>query len=263
MKSNPSLTILIPCHNEEEAIAHTLSEIYSKLKYDNFQIIIIDDHCSDRTVKIINKFISEKEINNLKVIKNKRKGCFANALFTGLENLDTELVVPMMGDLCDEVETIPKMVRKINDGYDIVCASRYMEGGHKINSPWLQGFFSWAVCFSLKILCNLPTSDVSNAYKMYKKEVIDKILPALEGNAGTDFSMQVFLKAHFAGFKTIEVPTTWTGRIYGKTKFDPIKLTPKYGRWYLFALKTIIENSCKKIFKKLILALKTLCNLNG
>lgn len=241
MKNKSSLTILIPCHNEEEAIIHTLSEIYSKLKYDNFQILIIDDHCTDQTINIINEFITKKEINNLKIIVNKRKGCFANALLTGLESFNTELVVPMMGDLCDEVESIPKMVAKINKGYDIVCASRYIKGGKKVNSPRLQGFFSWLVCFSLKILCNLPTWDVSNAYKMYKKEVINQILPTLTGNAGTDFSMQVFLKAHFVGFKTTEIPTTWTGRIYGKTKFDPIKLTPKYGRWYLFALKHILR----------------------
>lgn len=234
---NLSLTIVIPCHNEEEAITHTLSEIYAKLKYNNFQIIVIDDHCTDQTINTIKKFITKNSINNLQIIANKRKPCFANALLTGLENFKTEFVVPMMGDLCDEVETIPKMVAKINKDYDIVCASRYMENGRKINSPRLQGFFSWLVCVSLKILCGLPTWDVSNAYKMYRQEVIKKILPTLEGDAGTDFSMQVFLKAHFAGFKTAEVPTIWTGRIYGKAKFDPIKLTPKYGRWYLYALK--------------------------
>lgn len=233
---NSSLTILIPCHNEEEAITHTLSEIYSKLDYDNFQIVIIDDHCTDQTINTIRKFITKNSINNLQIITNERKGCFANALLTGLENFDSDLVVPMMGDLCDEVETIPKMVAKINEGYDIACASRYMKGGKKINSPRLQGFFSWLVCISLKILCCLPTWDASNAYKMYRRKVIKKILPSLTGNAGTDFSMQVFLKAHFAEFKTAEVPTTWTGRVYGKTKFDPVGLTPKYWRWYKYAL---------------------------
>ncbi len=232
-----SLTILVPCHNEEEAITYTLAEIYANLHYDNFQIIIVDDHCTDQTIKTVNEFVAKRKVNNLKIIANKRKGCFANALLTGFENFNTDLVVPMMGDLCDKVETIPKMIAKINEGYDIVCASRYVKDGRKINSPQPQGFFSWLVCVSLKILCRLPTWDVSNAYKMYRREVIKKILPALEGNSGTDFSMQVFLKAHFAGFKTAEVPTTWTGRIYGKAKFDPIKLTPKYGRWYLYALQ--------------------------
>lgn len=240
---NPSLTILIPCHNEEEAILHTLSEIYSKLQYDNFKILIINDHCTDRTVDVIHKFISEKKINNLKIFDNKLSGCFANALLTGLQHFDTDLVVPMMGDLCDEVETIPKMIEKIEQGFDVVCASRYMKGGKKINSPRLQGFFSWAVCFSLKILCRLPTWDVSNAYKMYKKDVISEVFPKLEGNAGTDFSMQLFLKVFFKKkFKICEVPTTWTGRIYGKAKFDPIKLTPKYGRWYLYAIKRTIKD---------------------
>lgn len=237
LTEHPSLTIIIPCHNEEEAITHTLAEIYAKLKYDNFKVIIIDDHCTDQTIKIVNDFAAKNSINNLQIITNKRKGCFANALLIGLENFDTDLVIPMMGDLCDEVETIPKMIAKIQEGYDIVCASRYMKGGKKINSPRLQGFFSWLVCFSLKILCGLHTWDVSNAYKMYRREVIRKILPSLEGNAGTDFSMQVFLKAHFTGFKTSDIPTTWIGRIYGKAKFDPLKLAPKYGRWYLYALQ--------------------------
>jgi dolichol-phosphate mannosyltransferase len=230
------LTIVIPCHNEEEAIIYTLSEIYNKLQYDNFDVLIVNDHSSDKTVQVINKFISDKTINNLHIVENKRTGCFANALITGLENFDTDLVIPMMGDLCDEVETIPELVKLIENGCDIAAASRYMKGGKKINSPRLQGFFSWAVCLSLKILCNLPTWDVSNAYKMYKKDVIKKVFPILEGNAGTDFSMQLFLKALKAGFIAKETPTTWTGRIYGKAKFDPIKLTPRYWRWYKYAL---------------------------
>jgi dolichol-phosphate mannosyltransferase len=233
---NLSLTIIIPCHNEEEAITYTLSEVYKKLQYDNFKVLIVNDHSSDKTVQIINKFVSDKKISNLYIVDNKRSGCFANALLTGLENFDTDLVVPMMGDLCDQVETIPEMIETIQSGFDIAVASRYMKGGKKINSPHLQGFFSWAVCFSLKILGNLPTWDVSNAYKMYKKEVINKILPILEGNAGTDFSMQLFLKTLKAGYIAKEVPTTWTGRIYGKAKFDPFKLTPKYWRWYKYAL---------------------------
>lgn len=237
-----SLTILIPCHNEEDAILHTLSEIYSKLRFDNFKILIINDHCNDKTINVINKFVYLKKINNLRIIDNKRKACFANALLTGLENFDTDLVVPMMGDLCDEVETILKMIEKIKAGYDVVCASRYMKGGRKINSPKLQGFFSWAVCISLKILCCLPTWDVSNAYKMYRTHVIQEVLPELKGNAGTDFSMQLFLKVFFKKkYRICEVSTVWTGRIYGKAKFDPIKLTPKYGRWYLYALKNTIN----------------------
>jgi dolichol-phosphate mannosyltransferase len=236
---SPSLTILIPCHNEDEAISYTLSEIYNKLQYDNFKVLIVNDHCTDKTVQIINKLISDKKIKNLRIVDNKRSGCFANALITGLENFDTDLVVPMMGDLCDQVETIPEMVKIIENGFDIGVASRYMKEGKKINSPRLQGFFSWAVCFSLKILCNLPTWDVSNAYKMYRKEVIKKVFPALVGNAGTDFSMQLFLKALKAGFKAKETPTTWSGRVYGKAKFDPLKLAPKYGRWYLYALKNM------------------------
>lgn len=236
--ADPSLTILIPCHNEEEAIFHTLEEIHTKLHYKNYQILVINDHSTDNTIEVIQEFVRKHEVHNLKIVNNRRSPCFANAILTGLENFDTDLIVPMMGDLCDEVETIPKMIKKIDEGYDIVCASRYMKGGRKINSPCLQGFFSWAVCISLKILCNLPTLDVSNAYKMYKKEVIREILPDLTGNAGTDFSMQLFLKTFFRKkYKICEIPTTWTGRIYGKAKFDPIKLTPKYGRWYLYALK--------------------------
>ena len=79
----------------------------------------------------------------------------------------------------------------------------------------------------------IPTRDVANAFKMYRKEVIESI--NIE-STGFEVSMELALKAYFNGFKVTEVPTVWREREKGKSSFKIFNLTPNYSRWYLWAV---------------------------
>jgi hypothetical protein len=143
-----------------------------------------------------------------------------------------------MADLCDDLSTIEKMFQKINEGYDVVCGSRYMKEGGRLGGSKLKGFFSCFVGRSLQILLGLPTCDIANAFKMYRKKIIDSI--DIE-SCGFEISMEIPLKAYLLGFKLTEVPTVWKERTKGKSSFRMFKLFPNYFKLYLWA-----------IFKKLI-----------
>ena len=108
------------------------------------------------------------------------------------------------------------MAGKIEQGYDIVCASRYMKGGVKTGGPLLKSFFSRLVCLSMCWLIKCPTHDITNAFKMYRKEILKNI--NIE-SAGFAVSMQITLKAFFAGYRITELPTTWKGRVVGQSDF--------------------------------------------
>lgn len=226
------LSIVIPAHNEEENIGQIIEQIESRIKFP-FELIVINDHSVDNTVGIIMNLANK--YNNIRLIENKLDSGFANAVKTGLASVKTEVVVLVMGDLCDDLKIIPLMFEKIQAGYDVVCGARYIKGGGRIGGSKIKGFFSFFVGKSLSLLIGIPTCDAANAFKMYRKKVIDNI--NIESK-GFEVSMELALKAYFQGFKVTEVPTIWHERQKGKSNFKMFNLTPNYSRWYLWALKT-------------------------
>lgn len=226
------VAIIIPARNEEKVILKTLKSLIKDVKVP-YEIIVVDDHSSDQTAAIVKKYI--KKHRNVHLIMNGLAPGFAHAIYSGFKAAKTEYVVPVMADLCDEPKTINKMYDAITTGkWDIVCGSRYMLKGGKKGGPLIQGIFSRIVGKSLNFLIKIPTSDISNAFKMYRKNLINK----LEINpGGVEFSMDITLQLYSKGARITEVPTFWTGRTMGQSKFKLLKRAPKYISLYLSALK--------------------------
>ena len=132
-----------------------------------------------------------------------------------------------MADASDDPHTISKMAAKFTEGYDLVCGSRYLSGGGKKGGPKAQGFFSFWVNKYLRIFLNFPTSDASNAFKLYRKECLRAIKTEENGFA---LSTELAIKFWQMGCKITEVPTVWNGRETGKSKFKFHRAFRSYGR---------------------------------
>jgi len=224
------ISIVIPVHNEEEIISETIKNIENKLNLD-YEIIIVNDHSTDNTGVVVKNLT--KQYSNLMLVENDTGRGFADALRKGFLVSKSDLVVPVMADSCDDPQTIAVMHDKVLDGFDVVCGSRYMKKGKKIGGPKLQSFFSRFVGLSLKHIIRIPTSDVSNSFKCYRKNVLGCIQTQ---SRGFELSMEITLKAYFAGYKITEVPTVWQGRYIGKSKFYLLRVAPSYIKLYLWAI---------------------------
>lgn len=225
-----NLSIIIPARNEEENIEETIKSIARFLNNIKSEIIVVNDHSTDKTEETV-KNISHKN-PFVRVINNEKPPGFANALFSGFENARGKFVLPVMADGCDEPETILLMLKKMDEGYDLVCGSRYIKDGGKYGGPKIQGFFSTFVGKSLHYLIRIPTMDISNAFKMYRRDVLLSMKIKEKGFA---ISMEAALKFYFLGYKITEVPTIWYGRKKGKSKFRLTKTFP-YIRLYFDAI---------------------------
>ncbi len=224
------ITLVIPAHNEEEVIAKTIKSMEERLGLD-YQIVVVNDHSVDNTADVVRGLM--KQYSNLKLVDNDTPKGFASALKKGFSVSNSDLIIPVMADLCDDPATIEDMYTKSLEGFDIVCGSRYMPGGTKAGGPFLQSLFSRFVGCSLRYLVGIPTFDVSNSFKCYRKNVLDSV--KLESQ-GFEISMEITLKAYFAGSRITEVPTIWRGRSIGKSKFYLFKVAPRYIKLYLWAL---------------------------
>ncbi|MDD5109057.1 MAG: glycosyltransferase [Candidatus Omnitrophica bacterium] len=225
------LSIIVPAHNEEDNIGSLIDKAELILKID-FELLVVNDHSSDSTASIV--LDKMRLFGNVRLIENKLDAGFANALRSGFANASGDLILPLMADLCDDLGTVNIMYNKINEGYDVVCGSRYIKGGARIGGSKLKGFLSSLAGWSSYYLLGVSTHDIANAFKMYRKGVIGSINIQAKG---FEISMELPLKAYYAGFKITETPTKWREREKGKSSFRMFDLIPNYLKLYLWALK--------------------------
>ncbi|MFH2068789.1 MAG: glycosyltransferase family 2 protein [Candidatus Omnitrophota bacterium] len=219
------ISIVIPARNEADNISQTVADLEKKLKNLLHETLIVNDHSTDITAAKILEL--KKAYPSVKLINNTAKPGFASALRIGFRAASGAGVVVVMADASDDPQTIPKMTAKFTEGYDLVCGSRYLSGSSKRGGPKAQGFFSFWVNKYLRIFLNFPTSDASNAFKLYRR---DCLLAAKTDEDGFGLSMELTIKFWQTGCKIIDVPTVWTGRETGKSKFKFGRAFRSYGR---------------------------------
>ncbi|MCX8082119.1 MAG: glycosyltransferase family 2 protein [bacterium] len=224
------LSIIIPARNEEDNIEETIKELISYISPENTEIIVVNDHSQDNTKSIVEHL--KKQYHFIKLIDNKGQPGFANTLKQGFREAHGEFVLPVMADRCDAPLTIPLMLEKAKEGYDLVCGSRYVRGGKRVGGPIIQGFFSRFVGITLHFLTGIPTRDVANAFKLYRKDILLTLDLKEKGFA---ISMEACVKFFINGYKICDVPTIWYGRKKGQSKFKLSKTLP-YIKLYLWTI---------------------------
>jgi len=242
MTKDYELSLVIPVYDEEDNIIPFLVELVDKVKIPHKALIIYDDE-KDST---LNKIIEAKSVHpNIIFVKNSYGRGVIKAFKTGFSIADTEYIVPIMADLSDMPETVNAMYRKMQEGYDLVVASRYVKGGAKIGGPLLKAILSRFANLSVHFLSGIPIHDLTNAFIMYRKEVIDRI--QIRSTGGFEITMEIIAKSFRQGFKIAEVPTINRDRSAGKSKFQLLHWILKYLYWYVYILLYSVKRRLKEL----------------
>jgi dolichol-phosphate mannosyltransferase len=229
--SEVEITIVVPVYNEEENIVPFVGEVKATLTIP-YQMVIIYDRDEDPTIK--KKELVLRLDPTVVFLKNTDGTGVISAFKTGFNVAKTRYVLPMMADLSDTPATIMEMYRKIEEGYDLVVASRYCAGGRKVGGPYIKYLLSVAANLSLHKITKIPTHDMTNAFILYRKEVLDNI--HIRSIGGFEVTMELIAKAYILGYKITEVPTTNRERRTGRSNFRLIKWIRNYTYWYFYIL---------------------------
>jgi glycosyltransferase involved in cell wall biosynthesis len=223
-----SVSVVIPFHNEEFSVKQTIekvSKVFRKNKLKG-EIIAVDDRSTDATGSILDAIAKKnKLVKVIHRIGNSKNVEFGYAIRDGIRASSGDIIVIMMGDLSDDPEYIPKFLEKIREGYDIVYGSRFIRGGSIEGYPKLKLIFNRLGNFLISLLFRLKVKDITNSFKAYSKRVLDSM--DFESN---DFSitLEIALKAQKKGFKHVEIPVSWKGRKYGRSKMKIFETACKY-----------------------------------
>jgi cellulose synthase/poly-beta-1,6-N-acetylglucosamine synthase-like glycosyltransferase len=159
-----------------------------------------------------------------------RRG-FGSALRSGFARATGEAVIPVMGDACDDPDDIPRLMEKLEEGWDVVAGSRYVRGGRIVGNT-LKQWMSKIYGVLVRLVGGPEIHDVSNAFKAYRRPVVDAVDTVADSY---DISVELTVKAHMAGFTITEIPTTWTNRQAGQSHFRFWHELRRYARWLWLA----------------------------
>ncbi len=231
-----SLNIVIPVYNEGANIGATLSRIAEGLRETTVKtyVTVVYDFEEDNTLPAIESLRTGYPMP-IRLQKNTGKGV-CEAIKQGLLASHTTFVLVTMADMSDDYEKLPLMLAEATAGWDIVCGSRYMRGGSQHGGPLLKKTLSRLAGLSLHWLAGLPTHDVTNSYKLYRRSILDSI--HLESSGGFEIGSEIVVKAFASRMKITEVPCSWRDRSQGESRFRLTKWLPLYLKWYWYALKT-------------------------
>jgi glycosyltransferase involved in cell wall biosynthesis len=234
MSTEASVTLVIPVFNEGNNILPVLSAIHRTV-HSPFTILIVYDFDDDTTLAAL-KDLPEKASPKIRTVRNAFGRGVLNAIKTGLETAETEMIIVTMADLSDPPEVMNEMVRVARvTGAAIVCASRYMRGGRQIGGPKFKAFLSRTAGMILHRVARLPTHDPTNSFKLYRKSFL--ATTTIESSGGFELGIELVVKAWKSGHLIEEVPTTWRDRVAGKSNFRLWKWLPHYMRWFLYAFR--------------------------
>lgn len=222
-------SFVIPAHNEQDNIGRLIDAILALAKkenWKNYQIVVVNDNSSDNTRFVVENL--QKNNSNIKLInRSKGKNGMGYALIYGTKQADSQKIIWTMGDLSDDIYTYPKILEKLNQGYDLVFGSRYMKGGNPGNLNKFKAFCSSSFTKTTKLLYKIEVNDITNAFRGFKKEVFTKC--DLQ-NGDFAISPEFAIKAKKLGFKLGEVPTSYTDREFGQASFKLLKMGKKYAK---------------------------------
>ena len=221
-------SIVIPAHNEEGCIEQAIDAIVQTLKAENiaYEILVVNDNSRDRTEAILQQLSFQN--SKVRYINNYYPNGFGFAVRCGLENFTGDAVAIVMADSSDAPENIVDYYHKLQEGYDCVFGSRFIKGGKVIDYPTHKLIVNRLANLFIQILFDLKFNDTTNAFKAYRREVIEGISPLLSHHF--NLTVEMPLKAIARGYSHVTIPITWQNR---KTGISKLKLK-EMGSRYLF-----------------------------
>lgn len=238
MNTTPFLSIVIPAHNEEGCIADTCEAIgaeFQKEQIGDYEILVVNDNSSDRTEVILQE-LSQRH-PQIRYLNNTPPNGFGFAVRKGLECFQGECVAIVMGDLSDSPRDIVTYYRELKKGAECVFGSRFIKGSKIMDYPRHKMVLNRLANWFIKVLFRLDHNDITNAFKAYRREVIQGIQPILSHHF--NLTVELPLKAIVRGYRYVCVPISWTNRKSGVSK---LKIKEMGSRYLFIVLYVWLEN---------------------
>ena len=203
------LTIIVPVYNEKSNIRALLANLQTVMQRERYkyEIIFVNDGSKDGSAEILDD-VAEQD-GHIKVVHFRRNFGQTSAMMAGLDYASGEIIIPIDADLQNDPEDIPRLLEKLNDGYDLVSGWRKNRKDAKLT----RNLPSWLANKLISKISGVRLSDYGCTLKAYRRSIVEEV--KLYGE------MHRFLPiyASWAGANTTEIPVNHHPRLHGESKY--------------------------------------------
>lgn len=231
------LSVIIPARNEQDGIETTIRNLYLTLVSEGIahEILVVNDNSSDQTEVMVLSL--REDIPTLNLLHSTAPHGFGAAVRKGLENYSGGAVAIYMADASDRPEDLIRFFRVMQEK-DVECVfgSRFVRGGEVIDYPGVKLIFNRLANTFIRALFGFHYNDITNAFKLYRRNVIDGLEPFLSQHF--NITVELPLKAIVRGYSYEIVPNHWINR---KTGISKLKIQEMGSRYLFIVLYCFIE----------------------
>lgn len=230
------LSVVIPAYNEELSLRETIITLYATLVKENIphEIFVTNDASTDKTDEILKE--TSGQVPTLRFETNQGPNGFGYAVRFGLERVSGDCIAVMMADLSDSPDDLVRFYHTLLEGYDCVFGTRFSRGGKALHYPLFKLVLNRFVNWGVRATFRHGYDDTTNAFKLYRKEVIQGLKPFLSPHF--NLTLELPLKAYIRGYSFAIVGNSWQNRKYGKSK---LRLKEMGSRYFFIFLYCLIE----------------------
>ena len=221
------LSVVIPARDEEESLPATLRAIAAAFGRAGVphELVVVDDGSQDRTWTVLAEL--QREIPTLAPTRNASGAHgFGRAVVWGLDHSRGDAVVIMMADASDDPADAVKYWQLLGAGHDCAFGSRFVSGGRVIDYPRVKLLVNRIANLLVRIAFRLPLNDTTNAFKAYRRTVIDGCRPFLAPHF--NLTVELPLKAIVRGYTYAVTPISWRNRKHGVAKLKIKEMGSRY-----------------------------------
>jgi dolichol-phosphate mannosyltransferase len=220
------LSVVIPAHNEAGSIAKTVTDVSAALDGEgiDYEILVVDDASSDGTAAAVEALAAENP--RIRTFPSHYARGFGLAVRAGLDRFEGDVVAIVMGDGSDDPNDLVRYYRVLDEGYDCAFGSRFMAGSVVRDYPKLKLVMNRIVNLGVRVLFGHGYNDTTNAFKAYRREVIETVQPLLSNHF--NLTVELPLKAIVRGHTYAVVPISWTNRAAGDSKLSMKEMGSRY-----------------------------------
>jgi len=217
-----SISVIIPSYNEAENLEELLPMVKMAISSIGmpYEVLVIDTMIKmDNTDEVCRN-------NDYTYINREMGNDYGDAIKTGISKAANKYTVIMDADGSHNPNDIIRFYTEMENGYDLVIGSRYINGGNSFNGIVLKAM-SYVLNMTYRFFFKINAKDISNSFRMYKSEQLKAL--TLECN-NFDIVEEIIIKLskQFSPFRMLEIPVFFDQRKHGKSKRDLVKFIFSY-----------------------------------